>query len=53
MLEKIVEKSLEAANAQPDDYRKDGLLYCHVCHQPKERRLELLGSEQIVGILCE
>lgn len=53
MLEKIVEKSLEAANAQPDDYRKDGLLYCHVCHQPKERRLELLGREQIVGILCE
>ena len=53
MLEKIVEKSLEAANAQPDDYRKDGLLYCHVCHQPKERRPELLGREQIVGILCE
>ena len=53
MLEKIVEKSLEAANAQPDDYRKDGLLYCHVCHQQKERRLELLGREQIVGILCE
>ena len=53
MLEKIVEKSLEAANAQPDDYRKDGLLYCHVCHQPKERRLELLGGEHIVGVLCE
>lgn len=53
MLEKIVEKSLEAANAQPDDYRKDGLLYCHVCHQPKERRLELLGREHIVGVLCE
>lgn len=53
MLEKIVEKSLEAANAQPDDYRKDGLLYCHVCHHPKERRLELLGKEHIVGVLCE
>ncbi len=53
MLERIVEKSLEAANAQPDDYRKDGLLYCHVCHQPKERRLELLGREHIVGVLCE
>ena len=53
MLERIVEKSLEATNAQPDDYRKNGLLYCHVCHQPKERRLELLGREHIVGVLCE
>ena len=53
MLERIVEKSLEATNAQPDDYRKNGLLYCHVCHHPKERRLELLGKEQIVGVLCE
>ncbi len=40
---------------EPWDYINpdDDLLYCGICHQPKERRLEWpKGHPQLIGIPC-
>lgn len=35
------------------DYRKDGLLYCGECHEPKEFKFEFAGKTKIVPCLCK
>ena len=35
------------------DYRKDGLLYCGECHEPKEFKFEFAGKTKIVHCLCK
>lgn len=42
------------SNAPVDgDYVKDGLWHCHKCNTPKQKRLNLLGHERIVFVMCE
>ena len=35
------------------DYRKDGLLYCGSCHEPKEFKFEFAGKTKIIPCLCK
>lgn len=35
------------------DYKKDGLLYCGTCNEPKEKKFTLLGKEFTVNRMCE
>ena len=53
VLEAVVENARRNFVEQDCDYRKGGLLYCGVCHQPKETNIMLLGSEKVVPIECE
>lgn len=57
-LEKIFENAIQvhdAVNApRPEDYTgEDGLIYCGVCHQPRQVRLSVLGRERVVGCACK
>lgn len=36
-----------------EDYVKDGLIYCHKCHTPKQHRVKLNGVETIVACTCK
>lgn len=41
------------ANAEKaGDYKKNGLLYCGICHTPKQCRQILFGKERVVGCMC-
>lgn len=40
------------AQACEDDYRKDGLLYCGSCHEPKQQKLTVMGMERTVCCMC-
>lgn len=46
----IENKKTEGSKA---DYRKDGLLYCGICHEPKEFKFEFAGKAKIVPCLCK
>lgn len=48
-------KAIEAERPACDkDYVKDGLVYCHKCHTPKQHRITLEGrGELIVPCTCE
>ena len=35
------------------DYIKDGLYHCHICHTPKQRKVNLNGKEHIMGVMCK
>lgn len=37
----------------PDDYKKDGLIYCGKCHTPKQWRGTILGQVRIMPSLCK
>ena len=44
----------EAFNPVTDaDYMKDGVLYCGVCHKPKQMPVELLGVVRMMPIGCD
>lgn len=48
-LEELGKKSYE----EPGDYYDDeGILCCGKCHEPKEAKIELMGSSMIVGCMC-
>ena len=42
-----------AIKVEPGDYIKDGLLHCHECNTPKQKRLILLNEERTVPCLCQ
>lgn len=42
-----------AIKVEPGDYIKDGLLYCHECNTPKQKRLILFNEERTVPCLCQ
>lgn len=56
LLEKVCDDVKYEARKQSmvaeGDYKKDGLLYCHVCNEPKETRFEFLDNVSIVPCLC-
>lgn len=44
----------KAAPEHPDDFiSDDGLLYCGVCHEPKQCRITVFGDTRIVGCICK
>lgn len=52
----IIEDITERANAniqqEPNDYVKDGFLYCGKCHTPKQVRIEFMGKIFEPRCLC-
>lgn len=48
----LADKAKEASVQMPEDYIKDGLMYCGLCNTPKQKRLKILGREDIVYCLC-
>ena len=38
---------------KPDDYIRDGLVYCGKCHTPKQCRVEILGVMQTPMCMCK
>lgn len=57
MISNITENTCKKASGVSvsliSDYRKDGLLYCGVCHEPKEFKFEFAGKTKIVPCLCK
>ena len=52
-LENIVRTAQKAAEVNPNDYQKDGLLHCASCHTPKECRVKFpAGKDRIVPCMC-
>lgn len=37
----------------PEDYYKDGLLYCGICHSQKQTKVDILGSVETVPCICK
>lgn len=54
MIDGIAKKSLERTRMAPEDYTKDGIVYCGVCNRPKQRRLRVPdGGDKVVGVNCD
>lgn len=53
MIETIERLSKQSGCVHPDDYIKDGLVYCHKCHTQKEIMLGLIPKPKKVYCLCE
>lgn len=52
MIEPVIRAAQVSNAAKPRDYQKDGLLYCGVCHTPRQCRKNLLGKETILACMC-
>lgn len=52
MLEPVILAANSATVKEPDDYLKDGLLYCGKCDTQKQVRMVICGGEITVGCLC-
>ncbi len=52
-LKSIVNHSLPSHDADPRDYIKDGLRYCHKCHTPKEVLLPFIPEARKQTCLCK
>lgn len=49
----IAERAAQANPRRPDDYERDGLLYCAKCHTPKQCRVVLLGQNRVMPCACK
>lgn len=49
----IAQKGEEFNPVSEGDYLVDGVLYCHLCNTPKRKKIELLGKERVVPVLCK
>lgn len=49
----LMQKSLDRIEVNKEDYKKDGLLFCGKCNEPKQMRIRLFDEDKIVGISCE
>lgn len=45
--------SIGSGKAEPEDYVRDGLLYCGKCHTPKQTRVEFMGEIRTPYCLCK
>ncbi|MBC3803667.1 AAA family ATPase [Acetobacterium fimetarium] len=52
-LKSIVSLSQQPPDADPRDYLKDGLLYCHRCHTPKQVVVQFGPNERTENCNCE
>ena len=53
ILEDIIQTDQRGAEVSPDDYEKDGLLYCAKCNTPKQHRIETpSGEPRVVHCMC-
>lgn len=53
MIDTIEQLSKQSECVHPDDYIKDGFVYCHKCHTQKETLLDLVTGIKKVFCLCE
>lgn len=55
IIERISDKAAESNPRTDADYIEDGLLYCGMCHTPKQLRIRhfLTGEPQTVNCLCK
>ena len=53
IIEKLEEKAAKASLPMPGDYERDGLLYCGVCHEPKQCRVTVGGIVKTVACSCK
>lgn len=51
-IEQLVNKSNSIDTTEAGDYVVDGILYCHKCNTPKQKKLDFWGG-QIVTIMCK
>lgn len=52
--ENVVDDIVKNASIQDNDYiGENGLIYCGNCHTPKQTRVDLLGKERVVPIMCK
>jgi DNA replication protein DnaC len=51
-IEQLVRQSNSNDTKEAKDYELDGILYCHKCNTPKQKKLFFLGG-RIVNIKCE
>ncbi|MBQ7001517.1 MAG: ATP-binding protein [Oscillospiraceae bacterium] len=52
MIEPVIRAAQIANAARSGDYQKDGMLYCGVCHTPKQCRKTLFGREIVLACMC-
>lgn len=53
MMDLLDETKKAADRSDESDYIVDGLRYCSKCFKPKQMRIEWLGRNEIVGIMCD
>lgn len=52
-MKEILAGLVERDNRNPGDYERDGLLFCGICHQPKQTWIDLSGVERrLVPVTC-
>lgn len=49
----FAEKAARANRARPQDYIKDGLLFCGDCHTPKQCVVQALGENRVFACVCK
>ena len=53
MLDNIIRTAQKGAEVDPDDYERDGLLYCHRCGTAKQHRIKTpSGKDRVVPCMC-
>ena len=53
MLDNIIRTAQKSAEVDPDDYERDGLLYCHRCGTAKQHRIKTpSGKDRVVPCMC-
>jgi len=52
LLDSMAEKSLSAIPLNESDYMKDGIWYCGVCGEAKQKIKTLAGKDRLIGIMC-
>ena len=49
---KILAPAMDFCPIGPDDYEKDGIIHCAMCHTPRQMWLDVLGERRLVRIMC-
>lgn len=52
-LEVIINRAAKSIPAEPEDYEKDGRLYCGKCHTPKQSVITFMGQIRKPMCLCK
>lgn len=50
---KILAPAMDFYPIGPDDYEKDGIIHCALCHTPRQMWIEILGERRLVKVLCQ
>ena len=46
-------RAADSIKVEQGDYEIDGLLHCHICHTPKQTRVEIFGKVRKPMCLCK